>query len=89
MRYNIERLVCTVHTFCIGPLIVAINMSEFLYIVRIGLALPDSEPLIKGRGVVSHNFSTVDPMSKTLWFSESLERDLSNDFSTLDRGLVI
>ncbi len=31
MRYNIKRLVCTVHTFCIGPLIVAINMSEFLY----------------------------------------------------------
>ena len=25
------------------------------------------------------NFSTVDPMSKILLFSESLERDLSND----------
>ena len=27
----------------------------------------------------SRKFSTVDPMSKMLWFSESLERDLSND----------
>ena len=27
----------------------------------------------------SHNLSTVDLMSKMLGFSESLERDLSND----------
>ncbi len=27
----------------------------------------------------SHNLSIVDPMSKFLWFSESLGRDLSND----------
>ncbi len=45
------------------------------------------------------NFSTVDPMSNFLLFSESLERDLSNDvkyfvgalichFSALDHGLL-
>ena len=28
---------------------------------------------------IAINFSTVDPMSKILGFSESLERDLSND----------
>ncbi len=27
----------------------------------------------------SHNFGIVDPISKFLLFSESLERDLSND----------
>ncbi len=27
----------------------------------------------------SHNLSIIDPMSKILGFSESLERDLSND----------
>ncbi len=29
--------------------------------------------------VIWPNFNTVDPMSKMFWFSESLERDLSND----------
>ncbi len=28
---------------------------------------------------ISYNFSIIDPMSKMLWFYESLERDLSND----------
>ncbi len=41
------------------------------------------EPLMKRRGggvyFNSHNFSTVDPMSKILGFSDSLERDLLND----------
>ena len=39
--------------------------------------------LIKRRGggvsFNSHNLSTVDPMSKTLGFSESLEKFVSND----------
>ncbi len=37
--------------------------------------------LIKRRGVSfnSHNLSTVDPMSKTSGFSESLEKFVSND----------
>ncbi len=42
------------------------------------------EPIDGGGGVVKHlstaiNSSTVDPMSNILGFSESLERDLSND----------
>ena len=41
------------------------------------------ERLIKRRGgglsFNRHNFSTVDPMWKFLGFSDSLERDLSND----------
>ena len=43
------------------------------------------EPLIKPMGGCtwtsfnSHIFSTIHSMSKILWFSESLERDLSND----------
>ncbi len=51
-----------------------------------------------GGSISSHNFSTVDPMSKLLWFSESLENYLLNDvfqskisfcpFSALDHGLL-
>ena len=53
--------------------------------------------LIKRRGggggvsFNSHNFSTVDPMSKFLGFSESLENYLSNDVfqSKISLGALI
>ena len=42
-----------------------------------------AEPLMEGgcswTSFNSLNFSTIDPMLKIFWFSESLERDLSND----------
>ncbi len=43
--------------------------------------LKDSQNHLEGEGVSfnSHNLSTVDPMSKMLGFSESLEKFLSND----------
>ncbi len=48
---------------------------------RIKVMAAENNYYLEGGGVISTaiNFSTVDQISKILWFSESLENFLSND----------